>query len=113
MGEITAVWSLSAFVFAALAGFGFGVFILGGLARRMRRGAPDAETAGWVAGALAAWFVALLILSQTLAALADGDPLWPRILSRVGPYLVGSAAAGVGTWAALRWSRRKRKKEGP
>ena len=106
LGDITRVWTPAAFALAFLAGFVFGL-VLGRFARRMRRQSADAQTAGWFAGALSGWFVTLFVVSQSLAGIIDGDAQWPRILSRLGPELVGAAAAGIGTWAALRWSRRK------
>jgi hypothetical protein len=110
LGDITAVWTLKAFLFAAAAGLGFGFVVLARMARRLGRHDLDPETAGWITGALAGWFVTLLVFSQTLAGLSDADPLWPRILSRLGPYLAGSFGAGIGTWLGL---RRRKSKEGP
>lgn len=110
LGDITDVWTVSAFAFAAGSGFGFGFVVVSRWARH-RRTERHPAVVGWITGAVAAWFVAVLVFSQTAAGLFDQDPSWPRIISRLGPYLVGAFATGLGTWAGLRWARRS--KEGP
>lgn len=96
LGPIAAVWSVPAFVFAALFGFVFG-FHIGRVV--LRNGDPEANA--WVVGTLGAIFVSGLVLSQVFAAILTGDELVERILSRLGPYLAGSVAMGAGVFAAL------------
>jgi len=90
--DVTAVWTPHAFAFAVLVGLAFGY----AMAPRLIAGRSRRNYGWWVAVFLAAWITAEAF-SQVFAGITTGDQ-WVRILSRLGPYLAGAAATGVGVY---------------
>lgn len=56
---------------------------------------------GIAVGALLLMSVGIFYLGQFTSAIVDGDPGWPRIVSRYLIFVLFSIAAGCGTWAGL------------
>lgn len=103
LGDIASVWSVSTFTLAALAGFSFGYLVVASISAQSKwRTDNSAHVYGWIVGVLAAWYLTILTASQIIGALIDGDFLWQRIVSRLGPYLVAAMFTGIGTWRGLK-----------
>ena len=110
LGDVGQVWSAQAFVFAALFGFGFGYLVVAQVSAQARWSTANEPLAyGWIVGLLGSYFIAGLVVSQVLAAFWTGDVQVGRIISRLGPYLVGTIAAGVGVYIALELRRESKK----
>jgi len=99
LGNVAAAWSVWAFLAAALFGLAFGYLVFAPIFAQPLTGA---RAHGWLVGVLLAYWIVGLGATQVLVALILVDSDWQRIVSRVGVYLVGALATGVGVWLRLR-----------
>ena len=109
--DLTAVWTplsaLVALISGVLFGLAFGVFATSPIHSR-------SDLAGPLRIALIATLFAMsagltFYAGQSLAGYVSHDPLWFRVMSRYGQWLLFSAAIGVTTWALIRRDRRCRR----
>jgi hypothetical protein len=110
VSDLFGVWTPATLIAAVVAGLGIGYFVVGAIARnpyfssgRATPFANGAVAAGALAIALAAFYT-----GQVFGAIAGGDVLWARILSRFTLSLVYALFLGVGTWAACRRDQHNR-----
>jgi hypothetical protein len=102
LGDFTRVWTPASFATAVLIGFGFGYLVIASIIAQERwRTANSRGAIAWLVGVLACWFLTFFTAGQVMAAMLDGDPAWPRIVSRLGPHLACGVALCLGTWRGL------------
>jgi hypothetical protein len=108
--DLSLVWDAKSFAGAALFGFIFGLLVAYLSTRSFWRHQPvdDAGLTAWWVGLTACGLIVTLVFSQVFSNLLD-DPLWPRILSRMFPYLLGCMCVGAGMYVGLRLIERHRR----
>lgn len=107
-GDIAYVWTWQAFVFAFIAGMGFGYVVLSRVALHPRwRTKNRAGIIGWATAILSVGWILTMVLSQVAASIAVNDQLWVRIFSRLFPYIAGAIGTGIGTGIGVWWRHRK------
>lgn len=99
--DLSLVWDAQSFLAAAIAGFLFGLFLAVISLLPVWDQPPPPRL-----GLLCAWvsltgavLIVALVFSQVFVNLSD--PLWPRILSRMFPYLTGAIMAGPGMFVGF------------
>ena len=111
LADLTAVWAPLSALIALVSGVAFGLGV-GWVANSPSRSRSD--LAGPLRIALtASMFVAsaglMFYAGQTLAGYISDDPLWFRVMSRYGQWILFSLAIGATTWAHIRWDRSNRR----
>lgn len=97
------IWSPGTVIAALVTGFLLGFLFLGYLAA-----APTYASVRLTAAKTALFTVASTLLTgivfwggQTFAAWLEGDPGWPRVMTRYVLWVIWALAMGVGTWLRL------------
>jgi hypothetical protein len=109
--DVLLVWSPATLVAAALGGFGFGFLIIGPLSERpLFVSSASAGQLAVLVGGLAAFGMLVFFAGQAGATAAEGDTLWPRVISRAGLAVVYGVAIGIGLYASVRGAHRRRHK---
>jgi hypothetical protein len=104
------VWTPAVLVSAAMTGGGVGYIAVGAIIRNplfssgLASPSQNAALVTIVAmlGGGAFW------IGQVIGSLADGDPLWPRVLSRFTVWLVFAGCLGIGAYFAARRDQARR-----
>lgn len=100
MSELFGVWTPAVVAAAVLAGLGVGFFGAGPIIRSpyFSSGQATPFANGVMIAAVAAVSGIAFYVGQVFGAIAGGDDLWPRILSRFTLWLVYALFLGVGAW---------------
>lgn len=108
--DLTSVWTpLSAggaLVSGVMFGLAFGLFAINPTRSRSDLAGP--LRIALIATLFAASAGLVFYAGQALAGYLVADPLWFRVMSRYGPWLVFSASIGVTTWVLIRHDRSDR-----
>lgn len=109
--DLTAVWAPLSGLIAIISGVVFGI-AFGWLATSPTHSRSDLETphkiAFWMT-AFAASAGLVFYAGQTLGSFMSNDPLWSRVMSRYGEWLVFSVAVGLTMWLLVRHDRGARR----
>ena len=109
--ELSEVWSPLSALLALVSGVAFGL-AFGWFASNPTYSRSD------IAGPLRIALIVVLFVAsagltfyagQTLGSFLSDDPLWFRVMSRYGQWLLFSLAIGVTTWALIRRDRSNRR----
>lgn len=113
LADLTAVWTPPSALVALVSGVVFGLGV-GWIATSPSRSRSDLAGPLRI-GLTAALFVASAGLTfyagQTLAGYLGHDPLWFRVMSRYGQWLLFSLAIGATTWLLIRRDRGARRRQ--
>lgn len=108
MNELTAafgeVWTPATSITALMAGLAMGFFVVGTIAANplYASNLAAASAVGRLVGGMAIITGVVFYVGQAIAAIADGDAGWPRVVSRFGLWMVYAIALGIGSWLRLR-----------
>lgn len=112
MGQLFAVWSPATLVGAIVAGALVGYLIVGRFASDPEYASllASAREIGLLTAVLASLLGIVFYVVQAVSSYADGDPQWPRVISRFGLWLVYAGVLGIGTWLRLEHAAAQRKR---
>ena len=98
--SLLVVWTPATMAVAVLAGIGVGYWIVGRFAADPRWAAASASPRGLgiLVAVLAAIVGLVFYVGQATATFVEGDPNWPRVVSRFGLWLLYAVFLGLGTW---------------
>lgn len=108
---LTEVWNEYTILFAICAGISLGYLVVGHYASDPAYASGEATSVeyGVLVATLAVAIGLVFFGFQVIATFIEGDPLWTRVVSRFGIWVVYSVAIGLGTGIRLtRHTRRKR-----
>lgn len=97
------VWTPANFIAAAFGGLGFGFAIVGGFAANPLYVSQFATPRQLARLAILLSCIAGVVfyVSQSVAAGANGDAGWPRVVARLAVWLVFCVLTGIGLYARL------------
>lgn len=111
--QLVEVWNLASVVFAIFAGTLLGALAVGHYASDPSYASGQATPVDYavLVGVMTTAVGLVFFGFQVLGSFLDDDPLWTRVVSRFGLWVVYSVAIGVGTWARLRWHAQRKRAE--
>ena len=111
LADLAAVWTLPSAEFAVLSGIRFGLAVSWiSTNPNYSAGLASALRVGVIAFFFAASGGLIFYAGQALGSYLSADPIWYRVLSRYGQWIVFSLSIAVTTWVLIRRDQRDRQR---